>query len=163
MVIVILSVTSMMVVPSFFSSSASLDDEAHRLVQTLRLAQDEAVLSGQMLRISLRAHGYSFEAVSAKNKWQPFSQSPYQDYKLAEGVRIEDVSPQPLLEQAQTDDVEPIIAHLLFPPEGMIDIADITLIQTEDVQTSELTTRRIQFRPGPGGIRMLKENTTGLE
>ena len=150
MVIVILSVTSMMVVPSFFSSSTSLQDEAHRLVQTFRLAQDEAILSGQLLRVALRSRSYTFQSIDADNQWVAFNISPYQQYTFHPGTRIEQINPQPALsEKTNIDDDDPILAHLLFPPEGVNHIADITLRQASDD-----TILRIQFRPGPGGIRL---------
>jgi len=151
MVIVILSVTSMMVVPSFFSSSASLDDETHRLVQTLRLAQDEAILSGQVLRISFRSRSYAFQSINSENQWVAWNTSPYQQHQLQEDIHIEHINPQPPLDDDMNpdDSDDPVIARLLFPPEGINHIADITLIQASDA-----TTLRIQFRPGPGGIRV---------
>lgn len=157
MVIVILSVTSMMVVPSFFSaSSESLHNEARRLVQTLRLAQDEALLSGDTLRITLRSHSYAFQVINIKNEWAPFNQSPYQEYKFSEGVRIDQVDPQPpLTEQTKERENDPTVAHLLIPAEGINQVADITLIQEGDEKPIV-----IQFRPGPGGVRIFKEESS---
>ncbi len=156
MVILILSVTSMMVAPSFFSaSSVSLQDEGHRLVQTLRLAQDEAILSGQILRMTLRSHSYSFQSVSFKGEWVPFNSAPYQDYQLIDGVRIDQINPQPPLTEQTDEEKEPVLAHLLLLPEGMNQISDITLFQSSNSRTLH-----IQFRPGPGGIRIVKEATS---
>jgi len=152
MVIVILSVTSMMVAPSFFSgSSRSLDDEAHRLVQTLRLAQDEATLSSQTLRITFRAHSYSFQNTNSAGEWQTFGQTPYQAHKLNDGIYIDHINPQPpLVESNASDNREPILGHLVLPPTGIRHIADITLAQADKPSL------RIAFRPGPGGIHVLK-------
>lgn len=154
-VIVILSVTTMMVAPSFFSSlSASLDDEGKRLVQTLRLAQDEATLSSQSLRMVFRAHSYAFQSSNAKAEWVAFSQTPYQKHTLAEGIRIERIRPQlPLSEKTASDDSEDILAYLLIPAEGIRQIADITLLRTSDQQALH-----IQVRSGPGGIQVIKDS-----
>ncbi len=157
MVIVILSLTTMMVAPSFFSAlSASLDDEGQRLMQTLRLAQDEAALSSQSLRISFRAHSYAFQSLNTKGEWTAFDQPPYQPYKLAEGIRFQRIRPQlPLSEQPEqsaNDDVEPILAHLLLPAEGIRQIAEIILLRKADNQQLQ-----IQVGPGPGGIHLLKD------
>ena len=157
MVIVILSVTTMMVAPSFFSaSSTSLHDEGKRLVQTLRLAQDEAVLSSKILRISLRKQSYSVQSISPNGEWIPFRSSPYQEYQLSEGIHITQINPQPPLIEQTDEEKEPVLAHLLFMPEGMNQISDITLLQSSSEEVLH-----IQFRPGPGGIRIVKEN--GLE
>jgi len=156
MVIVILSVTTMMVAPSFFSAlSASLDDEGKRLVQTLRLAQDEATLSGQSLRVVFRTHSYAFQSLNEQAEWVAFNQPPYQRYKLAEGVQIERIQPQlPLSEKTTLDDAEDILAYLLIPAEGLRQIADITLLHTTDKQQLH-----IQVRPGPGGIQVIRDDS----
>jgi len=156
MVIVILSVTTMMVAPSFFSfSSTSLRDEGHRLVQTLRLAQDEAALSGQTLRITLRKHSYSFQTVSVKREWVPFHASPYQDYKLTDAVRIDQINPQTPLIEHTDEEKDPVLAHLLLMPDGINQISDITLLHTTDKEPLQ-----IQIRPGPGGIRIVEETSS---
>lgn len=156
MVILILSVTTMMVAPSFFSSSStSLADEGHRLVQTLRLAQDEAILSGQTLRITLRSHSYSFQSVSFKGEWVPFNSPPYQNYQLIDGVRIDQINPQPPLFERTDEEKDPVLAHLLLMPEGINQISDITLLHASGQEPLQ-----IQFRPGPGGIRIVKASTS---
>ncbi|MDQ6970890.1 MAG: prepilin-type N-terminal cleavage/methylation domain-containing protein [Mariprofundus sp.] len=154
MVIVILSVSTMMVAPSFFSAlSASLDDEADRLVQTLRLAQDEAALSSQSLRISFRAHSYAFQSSNAEGEWTAFNQPPYQHYKLAEGIRFDRIKPQlPLSEKIDLDQSEAVLAYLLIPAQGIHQIADISLHQDSDNRQIH-----IQFGPGPGGIKALQD------
>ncbi len=155
MVILILSVTTMMVAPSFFSSSsASLEDEGQRLVQTLRLAQDEAVLSGEVLRITLRSHSYSFQAVSLAREWVPFNSPPYQDHQLIDGVRIDQIDPQPPLTEETDEKKEPVLAHLLLMPDGMNQISDITLLHASGEQPLQ-----IKLRPGPGGIRIVNTAT----
>jgi type II secretion system protein H len=156
MVIVILSVTTMMVAPSFFSAlSASLDDEGKRLVQTLRLAQDEATLSGQSLRVVFHTHSYAFQSLNEQAEWVAFNQPPYQRYKLAESIQIERIQPQlPLSEKTTLDDAEDILAYLLIPAEGIHQIADITLLHTTDKQQLH-----IQVRPGPGGIQVIPDDS----
>jgi len=155
MVIVILSVTTMMVAPSFFSASSnSLENEAHRLVQTLRLAQDEAVLSGQILRISLHKQSYSFQSINSDSEWMPFRSSPFQTYQLIDGIHIDQIHPQPPFIEQSDEKKEPVLAHLLLMPDGINQIADITLIQSSDNRPLQ-----IQLRPGPGGIRIVKENS----
>jgi len=153
MVIVILSVSTMMVAPSFFSAlSASLDDEGHRLVQTIRLAQDEAILSSQTLRIAFRGHSYAFQSNNSEGEWIAFEQPPFQRYQLAEGVHIERIRPQlPLEEKTNADDSDAILAYLILPPEGIRQISDITLLRISDQQRLH-----IQVRAGPGGIQVQK-------
>ena len=158
MVILIISVTSMMVAPSFFSSSSNaLENEANRLVQTLRLAQDEAVLSSQILRVTLRKQSYSFQSLSSEGKWMPFNLSPFQTYPLIDGIHIDRIHPQaPDIEQSD-EKKEPVLAHLLLMPDGINQITDITLIRLSDNKPLQ-----IQLRPGPGGIRIKKSSSEML-
>jgi len=156
MVVLILSVTSMMVAPSFFSASShSLDDETRRLVQTLRLAQDEAVLSNQTLRITFRAHSYSFQTINTKGEWTSFNASPYQPYKLYDGMRIMRIDPQPQLSENTDNNKEPIMAHIIIAADGIQHIANITLAQSSNDGTE--IEQSIAFRPGPGGIRIIDD------
>ena len=160
LVIVIIAVSSMMIAPSFFSaSSVSIDDEAERLVKLLRLGQEEALLSGQMFRISFRNHSYAFQSATAGSEWQSMHDQPYQEHQLSEGVRIAELRPQlPLTEDSEgkseaEEEVEAVIAYLQLSAEESRQIVDIVL--TEESGKSRQVV--IQFRPEPGGIRIEKE------
>jgi len=158
LVLVIMAVMAAMVVPSFFAASGpSLHDQARRLAQALRLAADEAALTGKPVRWVARAHGYAFETPDAEGVWQPMTERPYNDFTLPAGLLISAVDPAhaPKTEdsrQAKADG-EPPIAHLLLPPQGVMEAAEITLAEEADMVSSEA----IRVRPGPGGIRLVQD------
>jgi len=152
LVIVIMAVTSMMVAPSYFSAiSVSVDDESRRLAQALRLASEEATLSGKMFRVRFRQHSYQFQSADQSGVWQPLQETPYKEHKLAEGIQIVAVRPSVLLTEQtgkEKQGQEAVLADVLFAPEGIRKIVDI-ILNTEPSDGHPLT---IQLRPGPGGI-----------
>jgi type II secretion system protein H len=157
LVIVIMAVTAMMVAPSYFTAlSASVDDEGKRLAQVLRLASEEATLSGDAFRVRFRRHSYQFQSADQEGAWQTRQQPPYQPYDLPEGIQIVEVKPSlPLKEDAGGGDkgAEAVLADLLLPAEGIRQIADIVLAPEPD-EGRRLT---VQLRPGPGGIAVKKD------
>jgi len=157
LVLVIISVSTMMVMPSYFSAfSGSLGDEGKRLVQVLRLAKDESALSGQNYRVRFRAHSYSFQSTNQHGEWHTLQASPYQPHDLGKAFQILEIRPQPpLTEQVDSgkEKREPVMADLLLPPEGIRQISDIILANDPD-DGHALT---IHFRPGPGGIDIASE------
>ncbi len=160
LVIVIMAVTSMMVVPNYFSSrSVSLDDEGQRLAGVLRLATEEATLSGNAFRVLLRQHSYQFQSVDAEGAWQNLQASPYQKRAFAEGIGMAEVRPEaPLKEQLDSKKgQEPVLAALLLRPEGIGRIYDL-ILATETVPQHTVT---VQLRPGPGGIAVKLDDGMG--
>jgi len=160
LVIVIMAVTSMMVAPSYFSAvSVSVEDEGKRLAQVLRLASEEATLSGDAFRVRFRQHSYQFQSVDQKGVWQSLQESPYQQHKLAKGIQIIEIRPStPLTEQVEKQDkhAEPVLADIELAPEGIRKIANIIL--GEDPDGGQPLT--ILLRPGPGGIAVKKDDST---
>jgi type II secretion system protein H len=155
LVIVILAVSSALVAPSFFAaSSASIDEEARRLSLALKLASDEAALSGHPLRWSATAHSYVFEFPDSEGAWHPADEQPYSAYDLPAGIAIVDMQPQ---NTALTEDMEQkkeaVMARLLLLPQGVIQSAEI-ILAVEDGAGRQLG---IQLRPGPGGIRIMSD------
>ncbi|OIO74697.1 MAG: type II secretion system protein GspH [Zetaproteobacteria bacterium CG1_02_53_45] len=162
LVVVILAVSATMIAPSYFSAaSASLEDEGGRLVQVLRLASEECVLSGRLLRVLVRAHSYEFQVAGADGKWQAVEDQMYREHQLYEGFKVAEIRPQlALTEEIDTQqidtkekDAEVVISQLLLPPDGIRQIADIVLAE-ESANGRQIT---VQFRPGPGGIRIVTE------
>ena len=163
--IVIMAVSAMMIAPSYFSATrASLDDEAKRLVQVLRLAQEEAALSGRNYRIRFRQHSYSFQSIARGGKWQTLHGSPYGRRALKDGIHIVAIRPEPPLSDSSRDsstnsdasnnpdqEKEPLLAELLIPVEGIHQVADIVLAAPADGGETE---RIVAFHPGPGGIQI---------
>jgi len=156
LVIVIMAVTSMMVAPSYFSAvSVSIDDEGKRLAQVLRLASEEATLSGNTFRVRFRKHSYQFQSADQEGAWQTLQDRPYQPYQLPEGFQVVEIRPAvPLTEDVdrETKGTEPVLADVLLLPEGISQIADIVLA-TEPANGRQLIVR---LRPGPGGIHVEK-------
>jgi len=156
LVIVIMAVTSMMVAPSYFSAvSVSIDDEGKRLAQVLRLASEEATLSGNTFRVRFRQHSYQFQSADQEGAWQTLQDRPYQPYQLPEGFQVVEIRPAvPLTEDVdrETKGTEPVLADVLLLPEGISQIADIVLA-VEPANGRQLIVR---LRPGPGGIRVEK-------
>ena len=155
LVIVILAVSAALVAPSFFAAaSASMDEEARRLSLALKLASDEAALSGRPFRWSARAHSYVFELPDSEGVWHAANEQPYGEYNLPAGIAIADVQPQ---NSALTEEVEQekeaVMARLLLLPQGLIQPAEIFLA-AEDGAGRQLG---IQLRPGPGGIQIVSD------
>jgi len=156
LVIVILAVSTALIAPSFFAaSSPSLYDEARRLNLALKLASDEASLSGRMFRWSARTDSYVFETADSEGAWQAVTEPPFEAYDLPSGIGIVDVQP---VNTSLTEDEKdkkktagPVMARLFFSPQGVMAISEITLANT--VESSQRIS--IQLRPGPGGIQMM--------
>ncbi|MDX8407958.1 MAG: GspH/FimT family pseudopilin [Mariprofundaceae bacterium] len=158
LVMVIMAVMAAMVAPSFFSAAGpSLQDQARRLAQALRLATDETALTGRPLRWTARPHSYVFESLDGEDVWQPVSESPFAEFVLPQGLAIRAVEPAhaPPQEDAVDSNKEPVLAHVLLPPQGLMETADITLAKDGDAAASV----RIHLQPGPGGIRVVREET----
>jgi len=156
LVIVIMAVTSMMVVPSYFSAaSVSIDDVAKRLAQVLRLASEEATLSGNTFRVRFRQHSYQFQSADQEGAWQTLQERPYQPNQFPEGVQIVEIRPEmPLTEDVDGDmkGSEAVLADVLLRPEGIGQVADIVLA----VDPADGQQLIVRLRPGPGGIDVEK-------
>lgn len=155
LVIVILAVSAALVAPSYFAaSSASIDEEARRLSLALKLASDEAALSGSPFRWSATAHSYVFELPDGEGAWQAVNEQPYNEYELPAGIAIADVQPQNTsLSEDVKEKKEAVIAQLLLLPQGVIQSSEI-ILAVEDGADRQLS---IQLRPGPGGIQVMSD------
>jgi len=155
LVIVIISVMTMMIAPSFFSATGTtVTQEARRLTQALRLAADEAVLTGRPMRWTARAHSYSFDLPDGEGAWQLQDEQPFETYTLPEGIRIVEVQPVDTSMTEITDQKgsEPVLAHLMLLPQGIAQPSSIVLAAKDD-GGDHIT---ILLRPGPGGIAIDK-------
>jgi len=157
LVIVIMAVTAMMVIPNYIGSAAvSLRDEGERLAGVLRLATEEAELSGTPIRLRMRRHSYLFQAVDSEGVWQAMSDSVYQPHQLGNGFTIAEVRPATALSEQEhptTDQQQPpVIAELLLLPEGFRRVYDI---QLADDRGRSVT---VQLRPGPAGIAVTSDD-----
>lgn len=149
LVIVILSVTTMMVAPSFVSvSSPSIRDEAIRLAQLVRMAADESMLSGSPIRLSVKRHSYAFETPDKEGKWSPVNDEIYRSYRLAEAFMINEIRPQSGLgEKLGKEDEEPVIGRILLLPTG-IQLPSKIVLSEGNIKLG------ILIQPGPEGIRI---------
>jgi len=155
LVIVIMSVMTMIIAPSFFSATArTAQQETRRLAQVLRLAADESVLTGRPIRWSARAHGYSFESPDMEQAWQLLSEQPFNSYELPAGIRIAEVQPvdTSLVEKPDEKGGEPVMARLILLPEGISQPATVVLAD-QDGAGDRVT---IRLKPGPGGVSIDK-------
>jgi len=149
LVIVIVSVTTMMVAPSFVSlSSPSIQGEARRLVQLVRMAADESMLSGWPLRLSLKKNSYAFESPDREGGWKPVDDEIYHSYPLPEQFVISEVRPESGLDDKRgREDEEPVIGRILLQPTG-IQLPSEIVISEADTQLV------ILIQPGPYGIHV---------
>ncbi|MDQ6992714.1 MAG: type II secretion system minor pseudopilin GspH [Mariprofundus sp.] len=159
LVLVIMSVMTMMVAPSFFSATATtVEQQARRLIQVLRLAADEAVLTGRPLRWTARAHSYAFEQPDGEGAWQVIDEPPFAAYQLPDMMRIVEIQPLDSTLGEASDQLtseqekEPIVAHMMLLPEGISAVVTIVLNDAEEGGN----TLSIELRPGPGGIALKK-------
>jgi len=157
LVIVILAVSAALIAPSFFAASQpSLDDEARRLNLALKLASDEAALGGSPFRWSARSDGYVFESADSEGAWQALSEPPFAEYDLPAGIHIADVQPVNTSLSEAAEDAEKknatVMARLFFSPQGVMKASEIVLAETARPGMRI----RIQLRPGPGGIQIVK-------
>ncbi|TLS74937.1 type II secretion system protein GspH [Mariprofundus erugo] len=152
LVIVIMSVVTAMIAPSYFSVAVpSLEQQGRRLAQLLRLAAEETALEGRPMRWSARAHGYGFERIDAAGSWLLLRDHPFESFSLPAGISIADVQPVDVMNARQSTskrDEEPVFAHLTLMPEGIVKPASIVLADREGKQLT------IVLRPGPAGIAL---------
>lgn len=155
LVIVIMAVTAMMVVPNYIGSvGVTLRDESERLAGVLRLASEEAELSGAPVRFQMRQHSYQFYTVDGEGAWQAMDDALYQLHQLANGFSIAEIRPAtPLDEQDSPEsEREPVIASLVLLPEGLHRLYEISL-SDERGQTVV-----VRLRPGPAGIYVASDD-----
>ncbi|MDX8414484.1 MAG: type II secretion system protein [Mariprofundales bacterium] len=163
LVIVIISVVTALVAPSMFrNDSNGVADETRRLQQVMRLAVDEAQLTGTPLRWWARAHSYGFERLT-EQQWQQAAEGLFSTRKLS-GVAISRVVENGLDQQLEEDDIgvlhqseqvffdreqksdEPLIGRVLILPNGMVTMVDVELLANKG------RLHRLLVRPGPAGI-----------
>ncbi len=140
-VIVIMAVMAAFVVPSFVSlNRGSVDEEARRLVQVLKMSADESILTGRIMRWSATEHAYYFETQDDKGQWHVLDAPPYQRYTLPDNIVIGAVNPpaaadekslraryvmrggvlsQPLELVLSTTDKEPLATTLRLEPAAL--------------------------------------------
>jgi len=180
LVIVIMTVVTAMVVPSFFQSlGVDATTEARALHKTLRLASNEAQLMGKPIRCSVWPDRLRFFE-PGNGRWQALDSNILASYVLGEGMLIREASldasdgldsalesiDQAWQRQREDEDASsaetPVfsedktqapLADFLFWPDGSVTSG---YLDVGDQEGNAL--RRIQIQPGPGGIRLLPED-----
>lgn len=156
LVILILSVTTMMVAPSFISfSSPGLQQEAKRMVQILRLASEESMLSGRALRLSVLQESYRFETPASDGTWLRVEDKLYSPYHLPSSFQFTAIRPEQSLDHmGRGDDEEPLIGHINILPDGFRRASELTLAKGEKRVV-------ILIQPGPDGVRIQDHDSGG--
>ncbi len=163
LVLLIVAIGAALVAPSFVASMRpDAGAEARRLAQALRLALDEAALSGRPLRwLGYRAD-YRFEALDGE-AWRPLAEAPFAPHRLPEGLVVRAASTE-LAADVAMDGARSgkagasngadggrkrrPLAVLVLPPEGLAMRGWIELGRAD----GEASAARIAIGPGPGGI-----------
>lgn len=166
LVVTLIAIAAAIVAPSFVTlTGASVDDEARRLQQILRLGAEEAQLTGIPLRIVVLKNGYRFELLSEQKSkltgnaggephWAPLEEAPFTSHQFDDGIEIGALQfsgEVPAEQPAAADGEEELLGYLSFWPDGMLDAADISISAPESGHE-----RVVQLRSGPGGIRLLE-------
>jgi hypothetical protein len=153
----ILAVATALIAPSFYDvSRPSPRDEARHLAMALRMAGEEASLSGRPMIWYAGRHAYGFEQGDGRGKWMPLAGSLFGLHRLPAGLAVLSVQPADamgrLREGRVRADGEPVLARLLLmPPEGVQAPAEIVLGR----EGGRANRVHIRLRPGSGGIRVL--------
>ncbi|MDQ6954389.1 MAG: type II secretion system protein [Mariprofundaceae bacterium] len=157
LVIVIMTVLSAMVAPSFFQSTGTtVNDEARYMQKILRLAAEETQLTGRLVRASVYQDHLLFETPNNHGKWGPLLDGIFQANVPQAPVIVQsahlngDVG---LVEETLRDGEKPPLARFSFWPDGRVSAGELVL----SLKTGG-TRRVIQLRSGPGGVHLLKES-----
>lgn len=150
LILLLMITVSAMVMPNIFQASDSqMEDEADQLTKLLRLASEEAQISGSPVRWVTSGNGYSFEAFEISGKWQPLHEKPFSPIHL-NGSEIKQVRNGD--EESTQDSSELVKAIVLLPDTSTI--ADIIMVSSSEGKNSEEKQIILQLRPGPNGIRV---------
>lgn len=161
-----IAVLSAMVVPSISNiSNGSVENESNRLKLVMRLAMEETQLSGVPLRWLATKHGWAFEflePVEGGHAWLAYEAKPLESYELPAGIFIESVDQagefsleMDVKVSEHEEEAEPMIGLVMFLPDGTLSQSNIKLSGKDDAS------QVLEIRPGPAGIRLLKEEKDG--
>jgi len=158
LVIVIMMVVVAMVAPSFFQATgASVDGEARYMQKLLRLATEEAQLSGRAIRCAIYEDHIIFAASNSEGKWLALHDQLFAQADAPKApVVIADVQPDGGVSlqqfQSRQKEEQPAMAYVMFFPDGRVTAAHIVLAIADTENT-----RTIALRSGPGGIHVVKK------
>lgn len=154
LVIVIMVVLSAMVAPSFFQATgASVAGETRYMQKLLRLAAEEAQLTGKVVRCSVYRNHLKFEGVNRDGEWQALADDMFQIVlpKAPIIVKSAHLDGDVGLAYGRLKDGEkPPLAHFVFWPDGRVSAGKVVLgVKGEGVE------KTIDLRSGLGGIHVL--------
>ncbi|MDX8377961.1 MAG: prepilin-type N-terminal cleavage/methylation domain-containing protein [Mariprofundales bacterium] len=175
---IIVTLVSISVPYLFRSDSDILHDESRLLMQKLRLAATETQFTGRPMRCNFFSDRYVFEQWDIDGSWLASDDDNFAEYRFT-NLEIDDInaedyslgndinsSTEQVLANSDEDDnadgdnytndvakadIVPPLGRIVFFPDGMLSFADITL-RSKEVQI------KIEVRPGPGGISLIKDN-----
>lgn len=159
-VVVLIAVASAMILPSYFQASGrSLDEEARRLHQALRLAAEESVLTGHTIRWSAWPEQYAFFQASSTEGWSEMTDEVFHRWSLSIPVRILQLT-HPSGAEVQSAGIrdttiskEPApMGSVVFTADGMFEPRMVKMGVDGQV-------RLIEVRPWPGGVRLRPKDT----
>ncbi len=152
LILLLIITVSTMVMPNIFRATGSqMEDEADQLTTLLRLASEEAQISGHPVRWVASGNRYSFEGFDTSNKWQPLHEKPFTEVHLSSS-EIKQVRKGG--EELRQDSSELIEAIVLLPDTSMM--ADIIMVPSSGVSNSGGKEITLRLRPGPNGIRVVQ-------
>ncbi|MDX8394394.1 MAG: prepilin-type N-terminal cleavage/methylation domain-containing protein [Mariprofundales bacterium] len=165
-------------VPYLFRSDADkLNDEARLLMQKLRLAATETQFIGRPMRCNFFTDHYVFEQWDIDGSWLASDDDNFAEYRFT-NLEINDINAENdslgndinsstdkvlannkdnnadgsnYTDALTKSDIIPPLGRVVFFPDGMLSFADITL-RSKEVQI------KIEVRPGPGGISLIKDD-----
>jgi len=158
LVLVIMTVLSAMVLPSFFQASgANVVDEARYMQKLLRLTAEEAQLSGKVIRCAVYKNHLSFASPNREGEWVPLTDKLFQSDTPKAPVIVEQAHLNGAVEELSLDSnskKKPPLAYFLFWPDGRVSTGQITLSIADTDRK-----KTIQLHSGPGGIHIQRQST----
>ncbi|MBL1351728.1 MAG: type II secretion system protein [Zetaproteobacteria bacterium] len=162
LVLVIMTVLTAMVAPNFFAATqGDVKTEARFMQKILRLASEEAQLTGKPVRCSVYSNQLVFETPAPDGTWMTIQDTEFQQDMPRPPVEIMDAQLEGDIGlgngldngSIQADKVPPL-ARLMFWGDGSLSAGKITLGIPDSSET--LT---IQLHAGAGGIRVLNHDS----
>jgi len=158
LVIVIMVVLSAMVVPSFFQATgASVEGETRYMQKLLRLAAEEAQLTGKVVRCSIYRNHVTFEGVNSEGEWQALADDIFQTVLPQAPIIVRRAhlnGDAGLVYGNLKDGEKPPLARFLFWPDGRVSAGKVVLGVKGEGEGEEKT---IELRSGLGGIHVLDD------
>jgi len=155
LVIVLMTVLSAMVAPSFFQATASsVEGEARYMQKILRMASEQAQLTGHVLRCSVYREQLRFESVDSNGVWRLSADAIFQQSLPQAPVQVQqahlygDVQPG----SEPVEGKKTPLARFYFWPDGRVSNGAIVLMDPASKER-----KKIHLGAGPGGIYVVKD------